>query len=141
VLLNHQLNLGFKGGKRDFRHGRFCRALKTKSTYFKDFSSNFGSWCDAVVAYRDSIIHQIGVPVFQEASFGGAPPEEVIKRKPSPPYCVPKRAIPMIDMLDKKVETVEIITFCQDSIKKIMDITGMALAEIYDSIKSARLRE
>lgn len=137
VLLNHQLNLGFKGGERDFRHGKFCRALETRSTYLKDFSSKFGSWCNAIIEFRKRIIHQIGVFVFQQAALGGSPPtEEVLMRKPFLPYCVPRRAISLIERVygGKTVESVEIVTFCQDNIKKIMDITEIALSEVYDSI-------
>jgi hypothetical protein len=131
VLLNQQLNLGFKGGDRDLRRKNFRLALETKSTFFKDFSSKFGSWCDAVVAYRDRIIHQIGVPVFQATA--GHPDEAW---KPSLPHCIPKRAISYVDFLsDIKVEYVEIVTFCQDSVKNIMSIAENALAEIYDNIR------
>ena len=128
VLLNHQLNLGFKGGKRDFREGKFRRALERKSTFFKDFSSKFGSWCDAVIEYRDRIIHQIGVPVFQAAA--GHPDEAW---KPSLPHCIPKKAISSIDIYivsGKKLEYVEIVSFCEDSVKKIMDIAEMAFSEV-----------
>jgi len=132
VLLNHQLNLGFKGGERDFRKVKFRQALETKSTFFKDFSSKFGSWCDAIIEYRKRIIHQIGVPVWTEAA--GHPDEAW---KPSLPQCIPKRAVSLIDLISReKCEGVEIIFFCQDNIKKIMDTAEMAFSEIYENIRS-----
>jgi len=134
VLLNHQLNLGFKGGKRDFRKTKFRRALETKSKFLKDFSNKFGGWCDAVIEYRDRIIHQIGVPVFQA---GAGDPEKLWK--PSLPHCIPKEAISAIEFLPrahKKLEYVEIVIFCEDSIKKIMDVAEMALSEVYDNVES-----
>ena len=139
VLLNHQLNLGFKGGKRDFREGKFRGALETKSKFFKDFSSKFGSWCDAVIEYRDRIIHQIGVPVFKVPEVY---PYAVWNERAMAtlPYCIPKKAISFIKLMSMraseraKLEHVEIVTFCEENVKKIMDIAEMALSEIYDSI-------
>jgi len=130
VLLNHQLGLGFEGGKRDFRFGNFRGKLEEKSKFFKDFSSRFGHWCDDIIEYRKRIIHQIGVPVLQVAA--GHPDEAW---KPSLPLCIPKEAISVIDLaLGKKCEPMEIITFCQDCIKKMMDIAEIALREVHENI-------
>lgn len=130
VLLNHQLRLGFRGGKRDFRFDNFRRKLE-KGKFFQDFSSRFGHWCDEIIEYRKRIIHQIGVPVFQ---VGAGHPDETWK--PSLPLCIPKEAISSIDIaLGKKFEPIQITTFCQDSIKKIMDIAEITLREIHENIR------
>lgn len=131
VLLNYQLNLGFKGGKRDFRIVEFRRALENKSVCLKDFSKKFGRWCDAIIEFRDRIIHRIGVPIFKTAA--GHPVEEW---KPALPLCIPKKAISLIDLIDKKVEVIEIITFCKDNVEIMMNIAKIALSEIYKNVKN-----
>ena len=141
VLLNHQLNLGFKGGNRDFRKTEFRRALEKKSTFFKDFSSKFSSWCDGIIEYRDRIIHQIGVGVFQVPEVY---PHAVWNERAtaSLPYCIDKKAISFIERMSMdfseiaKVGHVEIVTFCEEAVKNTMDIAEMALSEIYNNIMS-----
>jgi len=97
VLLNDQLGLGFKGGERDFRIGEFRRTLEKESVFFKDFSTKFGRWSDAIIEFRDRIIHRIGVPIFTIAA--GPPTEEW---KPSLPLRIPKKAISVLDVIGKK---------------------------------------
>ena len=133
VLLNHQLDLGFKGGNRDFRKMKFRRALEKKSAFFKDFSSKFGSWCDAVIEYRDRIMHRIGVSVFKV--WRGERTTATLR------YRILKKAISFIEEMSMgtreraKLEHVEIVTFCEESVKKIIDIAEMALSEIYNNIR------
>ena len=136
VLLNHQLKLGFKGGKRDFRNGQFRQVIETKSTFLKDFSNKFSSWCDGIIAYRDRIIHQIGVPIFK-AGAGAA--EELWS---SLPYCIPKKPKSLVDITKrtKKLEYVEILPFCQNSIKKVMEIAEMTFSEVYENITKTKKR-
>ena len=134
VLLNHQLKLGFKGGKRDFRNGQFRQVIETKTTFLKDFSNRFGSWCDGIIAYRDRIIHQIGVPIFKA---GAGPPEELWS---SSPYCIPKKPKSLIHIVKrtKKLEYVEILPFCQNSIKKVMEIAEMTFSEVHENITKTK---
>lgn len=134
VVLNHQLKLGFKGGERDFRHWKFREALKTSSRFFKDFSKRFGKWCDNIVEYRDRIIHQVGVPVFQ---VGAGHPNETWK--PSLPQCIPRQPISVYDISSgMKPDPIEIVSFCEKSIKKTMEIAGITMSEIYSNITEQR---
>lgn len=132
VLLNHQLKLGFKGGKRDFRNGQFRQAIETKSTFLRDFSNRFGSWCEGIINYRDRIIHQIGVPVFIT---GPGPPEKLGAFS----YCVPKKPKSQIDIVKrtKKLDHVEILPFCRNSIKRIMEIAEITFSEVHENITKA----
>lgn len=130
VLLNHQLNLGFKGGNRDFRKSIFINKLQAKSGYFKDFKSRFGKWCENIIDYRDRIIHTIGVPVFK-----AGPGHPSKGWKPYLKHFVPKKAISFMDIKPGvPLERVEIITFCNETIEKMMDIVERALTEVYKNI-------
>ncbi len=137
VLLNNQLKLGFKGGKRDFRNGQFRQVMEIKSKFLKGFTNRFGSWCDNIITYRDRIIHQIGVPVFKA---GAGPSEESWHAYASMPYCIPKKPKSVIDIAKrtKKLGYVEILPFCQNSIKKVMEIAEMTFSEVHENIATKK---
>ena len=139
VLLNHQLNLGFSGGKIDFRNMSFVQKLQQIGVFTKDFWKKFGQWITRIIDYRDAIIHRVSVPVL---FVGNGPPSHISLPHsyyvPKKPYSIVKLVAPSWFSLPKEKRTkffLKIRDFCEQSIENIVKIAEMAFAEVYEKVK------
>lgn len=144
VLLNHQLNLGFSGGKVDFRNMSFVLKLQQAGVFTKDVWKKFGQWIARIIEYRDAIIHRVGVPVL---FVGNGPPPSYIN--PPHSYYVPKKPYSIVKLvnrswfsLPKERRTkffLKIRDFCERSIENITKIAEMAFAEVYEKVADHKI--
>lgn len=140
VLLNYQLNLGFGGGKRDFRNMSFVQKLQQIGLFTKDIWNKFGQWITSIIIYRDAIIHRLSVPVLFVGN--GYPPSHI--RLPHS-YYVPKRPYPLVKLVspswfsmpkEKRTEFfLKIRDTCEQGIENITKIAEIAFAEVYEKLK------
>ena len=131
VFINELYQLGFSGGKIDFKKGGFLKNITNKDNELGNLLSKHQQFIRRVVEYRDNLIHRHGLYV------GALPtvPEELVDPKEvdlfilKEPHYIPNNPNLLFDDIDggKECEFIKVSCFIEDWIKESAQLFDIVL--------------